>query len=120
GQGQAFGSRPQAPSRRPRAGQGVLRQPQPELQVRQRGGHARPPLRVPRPAGAQGRLPPAVDPADQRRLPSARHELQPLHLRAAGGGGGGRPQGAGRPGRHRPHGLRRPGQAGTGEPPGIV
>ena len=51
--------------------------------VRQRAGHALAAVRVPRPPGAQGRLPPAVDPAHQRRRPPARHELQPLHHRPA-------------------------------------
>ena len=39
-----------------------------------------------------------------------RHQLQPVHQRAEGGRGRGRPQGAGRPRRHRPGGLRRPGR----------
>ena len=36
-------------------------------------------LRLPRPSGPQGRLPSPVDPADQRRRPRERHDLQPVH-----------------------------------------
>ena len=50
--------------------------------ARQRAGHALAAVRVPRPPGPQGRLPQALDPADQRRLPAERHQLQPLHQRA--------------------------------------
>ena len=71
GQGQACRPRQEAPPRRPRAGQGVLRQQEPLLPVRQRAGHALPAVRLPRPAGPQGRLPPALDPAHQRRLPAS-------------------------------------------------
>ena len=42
-----------------------------------------PAVRVPRPPGPQGRLPVALDPADQRRLPPERHQLQPVHRRPA-------------------------------------
>ena len=56
---------------------GLLRQPQPHLPLRQRGGHALAAVRLPRPPGPQGRLPAAVDPADQRRRPGQRHQLQP-------------------------------------------
>ena len=55
-----------------------------QLPLRQRAGHALAGLRLPRPPGPQGRLPPAVDPAHQRRRPAARDELQPLHRRAQG------------------------------------
>ena len=70
-----------------------------------------PAVRLPRPPGPQGRLPHAVDPAHQRRLPPARHELQPVHRRAAGRRHRGRPQGPRRPRRHRPGRLRRPGRS---------
>ena len=53
------------------------------LPRRQRAGHALAAVRLPRPPGPQGRVPPALDPAHQRRLPPARHELQPLHQRPA-------------------------------------
>ena len=69
GQGEARRQRQEAPSRRPRVGAGLLRQPEPHLPFRQRGGHALAAVRVPRPSGAQGGLPAAVDPAHQRRRP---------------------------------------------------
>ena len=72
-------------------------------------------LRLPRPARPQGRLPQAVDPADQRRGPRGGHHLQPLHLRPEGGRGRGRPQDPGRPRRHRPRGVQRPGRGGPGQ-----
>ena len=90
---------------------GVLRQQEPQLPRRQRAGHAQPAVRLPRPAGPQGRLPVAVDPAHQRRLPPGRHQLQPVHRRAEGRRHRGRPQGPRRPRRHRSGGVRRPGQA---------
>ena len=65
-------------------------------------------LRLPRPARPQGRLPQAVDPADQRRGPRGGHHLQPVHLRPQGGRGRGRPQDPGRPRRHRPGGVQPP------------
>ena len=67
GESQTCGPRSQASPRSPRKGRGLLREPQPNLQVRQRGGAALVAVRVPRPPGAQGRLPPALDTADQRR-----------------------------------------------------
>ena len=56
---------------------------------------------LPRPPGPQGRVPQAVDPAHQRRLPGERHQLQPVHQRPEGGRDRGRPQGPGRSGRAR-------------------
>ena len=47
-------------------------------------GHPLARLRLPRPQEAQGRLPPAVDPAHQRRCPRERHDVQPLHPGAQG------------------------------------
>ena len=64
-------------------------------------------VRVPRPPGQEGRVPSPVDPADQRRLPPERHQLQPVHRRPERRRHRGRPQGPGRPGRHRPGGVRR-------------
>ena len=58
-------------------------------------------VRVPRPPGQEGRVPPAVDPADQRRLPAERHQLQPVHRRPERGRHRGRPQDARRSRRHR-------------------
>ena len=116
GQSQALRPRQQAPPRRPRAGEGLLRQQEPELPRRQRAAHALDAVRLPRPPGPQGRLPQAVDPADQRGRPPERHELQPVHRRPAPGRGRGRPQGAGRPGRDRRRGLRRPGRSRRGGP----
>ena len=52
---------------------------------RQRAGHALGAVRVPRPPGPQGRVPPALDPAHQRGLPPERHQLQPVHRRPAAG-----------------------------------
>ena len=74
----------EAPPRHPRAGQGLLRQQEPFVPRRQRAGHALPAVRLPRPPGPQGRVPQAVDPAHQRRLPPERHQLQPVHRRAEG------------------------------------
>ena len=39
------------------------------LPLRQRAGHALPAVRLPRPPGPEGRLPEALDPADQRGVP---------------------------------------------------
>ena len=63
-------------------------------------------LRLPRPSRPEGRLPQAVDPADQRRGPRGGHDLQPLHLRPQGRRGRGRPQDPRRSRRHRPDRLR--------------
>ena len=75
----------EAPPRHARAGQGLLRQQEPLVPSRQRAGHALAAVRLPRPPGPQGRVPPAVDPADQRRLPPERHQLQPVHRRPEAG-----------------------------------
>ena len=53
----------------------------------------------------QGRLPSALDPADQRRRPRQRHHLQPVHPGPQGRRGRGGPQDPGRPRRQR---RRRP------------
>ena len=72
----------------------------------------------------QGRVPPPVDPADQRRLPPARPVLQPVHRRAERGRHRGRPQDPGRSRRHRHRRLRparrrrRRRALGRPEPPG--
>ena len=63
------------------------RLPRPALAAVPQGqgaGHPLARLRLPRPQGAQGRLPQAVDPAHQRRGPRQRHDLQPLHPGPAG------------------------------------
>ena len=76
-------------------------------------GHPLPRLRLPRPPRPQGRLPPAVDPADQRRGPRERHHLQPLHPGPEAGGRRGRPPHPRRPRRERRrglHGARRHGE----------
>ena len=62
---------------------------------------------VPRPAGAQGRVPPALDRAHQRRVPRARHLVLALHRRAEGRRGRGRPQDPRRPRGARPGRVRR-------------
>ena len=98
---QAGSQRPQEAPRDPRAGQ---RLPRPAVPAVPQGQGAGPPLdglRLPRPQGAQGRLPPAVDPADQRRGPRERHDLQPVHPGPQGRRRRGRPQGARRPRRQR-------------------
>ena len=64
------------------------------------------PVRVPRPAGQEGRVPPPVDPADQRCLPPERHELQPVHRRAQRGRHRSRPQDPRRSRRHRRRRVR--------------
>ena len=64
----------------------------------------------------QGRLPQALDPADQRRRPRQRPDLQPLHPGPQGRGCRGRPQDPGRPGRQRRPGLRRPRRDRQGQP----
>ena len=94
----------------PRAGEGLLRQQEPLVPGGQRAGHAQRAVRVPRPPCEEGRVPSSVDPADQRRLPAERHELQPLHRRPQRGRHRGRPQGAGRHRHHRSgdvHGVGR-------------
>ena len=83
-------------------GEGVLRQQEPLVPRRQRAGHALAAVRLPRPPGPQGRVPHALDPAHQRRLPPERHQLQPVHRRPAHRRHRGRPQGPRRPRRHRP------------------
>ena len=100
----------------PRAGQGLLREQEPFVPRGQRAGDAVGAVRLPRPPGPQGRVPPAVDPAHQRRLPAERHQLQPVHRRAARGRHRGRPQGAGRPGRHRSRRLQRARRGRPGRP----
>ena len=55
------------------------------------------PVRVPRPAGPQGRVPPALDRAHQRRVPRARHVVLAVHRRVEGGRGRRRPQDPRRP-----------------------
>ena len=54
-------------------------------------------LRVPRPPGPQGRVPPALDRAHQRRVPRARHLVLALRRRAEGRRDRGRPQDPRRP-----------------------
>ena len=66
--------------------------------------------------GPQGRVPPAVDPADQCRLPPARPVLQPLHRRADGGRRRRRPPNPRRSRGRRSGGVRPPrgdGEGGT-------
>ena len=63
-------------------------------------------VRLPRPSRPQGRLPPAVDHADQRGRPGQRHDLQPADPGPAAGRHRGRPQDPGRPGRQRRRRLR--------------
>src|SRR5690606_7898233 len=63
-------------------------------------------VRLPRPSGPQGRLPAAVDHADQRGCTRQRDDVQPAHPGPAPGRGGGRPQDPGRPGRQRRGGVR--------------
>ena len=77
GPGEAIRPRQEEAPCHPRARQGLLRQQEPVPSRRQRAGDAQPAVRLPRPPRPQGRLPPAVDPAHQRRLPPERHELQP-------------------------------------------
>ena len=64
-------------------------------------------VRVPRPPGAQGRVPPALDRAHQRRVPRARHLVLALHRRAEGRRDRRRPQDPRRPRGARAGGLRR-------------
>ena len=97
------------PQVRPRKGQGLLRPSQPQLQDRQRSGHARVALRVRRSARSQGRLPSVVDQPHQRRVPSERHELQRVHQRAQARRCRCRPQDPRRHRRHRRGGLHRTG-----------
>ncbi len=63
----------------PRAGQRVPRPAVPAVPQGQGAGHPLGCLRLRPPQGPQGRLPPAVDPADQRGGPRERHDLQPVH-----------------------------------------
>ena len=101
----------------PRARQ---RLPRPALAAVPQGqgaGHPLARLRLPRPQEAQGRLPPAVDPAHQRRGPRERHDLQPLHPGPQGRRRRGRPQDARRPRRQRRRRVRR---AGRGRPQGAA
>ena len=81
--------------------QGYTGAAQPALPQGQRAGHALAPLRLPRPAGAQGRVPQALDRPDQRGVPRARHVVLALHGGFEGCGGRGRPQDACRPRRAR-------------------
>jgi hypothetical protein len=67
---------------------------EPLVQGGQRAGPSQRAVRLPRPPGEEGRIPPSLDPADQRRLPAERHELQPLHRRPQRGRYRGRSQGA--------------------------
>ena len=67
-------------------------------------------LRLPRPPGAQGRLPPALDPAHQRRGPRQRHDVQPVHPGPQGRRRRGRPPHARRAGRQRRRRVRRAGR----------
>ena len=53
-------------------------------------------LRLPGPQGPQGRVPAAVDPADQRRGPRRGHDLQPVHPGPEDRRRRGRPPDAGR------------------------
>ncbi len=65
-----------------RASSSGQRLPRPALAPVPQGqgaGHPLPGLQLQRPQEAQGRLPPAVDPAHQRRCPRQRHDVQPLH-----------------------------------------
>ena len=66
---QAGSQRPQEAPGHPRAGQRLPRSALAAVPQGQGAGHPLPGLRLPRPQEAQGRLPPAVDPADQRRGP---------------------------------------------------
>ena len=81
--------------------QGLLRQPQPFLPsaneaVMHAGQYAFRDRRA-----RKGEFRSAVDPAHQRRLPSERHQLQPVHRRPQGGRRRGRPQDPRRPRRAR-------------------
>ena len=82
----------EAPQEGTEEGQGLLRQQEPFVPGRQRAGHAVGQLCLPRPSRPQGRDASSVDPAHQRRHPSARHELQPVHRRAERRRHRGRPQ----------------------------
>ena len=76
---QAGSERPQEAPDHPRARQRLPRPALAPLPQGQGAGHPLAGLQLPRPQGAQGRLPQALDPADQRRGPRQRHDLQPLH-----------------------------------------
>src|SRR5580693_8218717 len=113
---EAGDQRPQEAQGCPRTGQ---RLPGAAVTAVPQGQGAAPPLddlRLPRPQGPQGQLPAAVDPADQRRGPGQRHDLQPVHPGPAGRRGRGRPADAGRTGRRRRVGLRGPGRGGQEGP----
>ena len=71
---------------------------------------------LPRPAGAQGRVPQALDRAHQRGLPSARHVVLAVRRRPEGGGDRHRPQDPRRPRGARRRRLRRPRVRGAGSP----
>ena len=77
-------------------------------------------LRLPRPPGPQGRLPPALDPADQRRGPRQRDDLQPVHPGPQGRRDRGRPPDAGRARGQRRGGVHRAGRAGPGARAGTA
>ena len=64
--------------------QGLHRCAQPSLPQGQRAGHALAAVRVPRPAGPQGRVPPALDRSHQCGLPRARHRVLALHRGSEG------------------------------------
>ena len=76
----------EAPQEGTGAGQGLLRQQEPVVPRRQRAGHALRAIRVPRPPGPEGRVPPSVDPADQRgcRLDDMSYSRFIAGLNAAG------------------------------------
>ena len=61
---------------------------------------------------AQAAVPLAVDRAHRRRRQAERHELQPVHPRAEGGGGRTGPQDSGGPGGERSGRICEPGRAG--------
>ena len=94
----------------PRAGQRLPRSAVAAVPQGQGAGHPLAGLRLPRPQEAQGRLPSALDPADQRRGPRQRHDLQPVHPGPEGRRCRGRPPDARRARRQRRGRVHRAGR----------
>ena len=114
---EAGGQRPEEAPGRPRAGQRLPRAALASVPQGQGAGPALPRLRLPRPSRPQGRLPSPVDPADQRRGPRERHDLQPVHPGPQGRRDRGRPSHARRPRRQRRRRLHRAGRDLPGQRP---
>ena len=90
--GEAIGPREEEAPRDPREGEGLHGEPQHALPRGQGTGHALRQLRVPRPPGSQGAVPPALDRPDQRGGPAARAVVLAVHQRTQDRRRRGRPQ----------------------------